>query len=288
MPKSVLAKQPDGAIQLTITIPAEEVNQAYQKALDKIVETAEIDGFRKGKAPKKIVEEKTDKSKVYEYVIQDIVPQAYIEAVKEHNLKPIISPKVELLKAKEGEDWEIRATTCEEPLVDLNDYKKKVREALAPMKLWTPDKKESSSQKNDEESLDSRIQKVISVILENVKVEIPQIIVEEEVNHSISSLINQTNTMGLTIDQYLSSIGKTAEMVREEYRQKILENYKLQFALDKIAEEEKVAVSDQEAEELIKATGDENLKKEMENPLQKSYIKGIIARRKALELLAKL
>lgn len=288
MSKSILAKQPDGAIQLTITIPVDEVNKGYERAIIDIVNNAEIDGFRKGKAPRKLVEEKTDKSKVYEKVLQDIIPQAYIEAVKEHSLKPIISPKVELLKAKEGEDWEIRATTCEEPIIELGDYKNKVKTALASSKLWTPGKDEADKQKTAQETEDEKTQKVIQALLDAVKVEIPQIIIEEEVNRSVASLINQTNNMGLTIDQYLASIGKTAESVREEYKQKTLANYKMQFALDKIAGEEKIEVTEQEIEDLVKVSGDENLKKELENPMQKAYIKGIIARRKTLDFLSKL
>lgn len=288
MTKSILAKQPDGAIQLTITIPVDEVNKGYERAMETIVNNAEIDGFRKGKAPRKLVEEKTDKSKVYEKVLQDIIPQAYIESVKEHSLKPIISPKVELLKAKEGEDWEIRATTCEEPIIELGDYKDKVKTALASSKLWTPGKDEGDKQKTAETTDEEKTQKVIQAVLDSVKIEIPQIIIEEEVNRSISNLINQTNTMGLTIDQYLASIGKTPDSIRKEYADKTMANYKMQFALDKIAAMEKIEVSDQEIEDLIKASGDDKLRKELENPMQKAYIKGIIARRKTLELLTKL
>lgn len=288
MAKSILAKQPDGAIQLTMTIPVDEVNKGYERAIVDIVNNAEIDGFRKGKAPRKLVEEKTDKSKVYEKVLQDIIPQAYIEAIKEHGLKPIISPKVELLKAKEGEDWEIRATTCEEPAIELGDYKDKVKTALASSKLWTPGKGEENKEKTAEATEEEKTQKVIQAVLDSVKIEIPLIIIEEEVNRSVANLINQTNTMGITIDQYLASIGKTPESIREEYNQKTMANYKMQFALDKIAAEEKIEVSDQEIEELIKVSGDEKLKKELENPMQKAYIKGIIARRKTLEFLSKL
>lgn len=288
MSKSILAKQSDGAIQLTITIPVNEVNAAYEKAMVDIVNSAEIDGFRKGKAPRKIVEEKTDKSKVYEHVLQDLVPQAYVEAVKEHSVKPIVSPKVELLKAKEGEDWEIRATTCEEPSIDLGDYQEKVKTALAATKLWTPDQKTEDKEKTAESTAEEKTQKVIQALLESVKVEIPNIMVEEEVNRSVSNLIQQTNTMGITIDQYLASINKTADSVREEFKQKTLTNYKLQFALDKIAEKEKTEVTDQEIEDLVKVSGDENLQKELENPLQKEYLKNLIARRKVLESLTKL
>jgi len=68
-------------------------------------------------------------------------------------------------------------------------------------------------------------------------------LVEDKVSRTLANLINQTNTLGLTIDQYLSSIGKTAETLRAEYKEKIVGQLKLQFALDEIAEKEKIAES---------------------------------------------
>ncbi len=286
MTKSILAKTATGEVQLTITIPASEVKSAYDKAFEEIAKELELPGFRKGKAPKKLVEEKIDKSKVYERVLQTLVPQAYIEAVKEHNLKPILSPKVELLKAKEGEDWEIRATTCEAPEVSLGNYKDEIRKSLAPTKIWTP--ATQKSQKSTEITEDEKTQKAIQKLLEIVKVDLPEMLVEDEVSRTLANLINQTNTLGLTIDQYLSSIGKTAQSLRAEYKEKIVGQLKLQFALDEIAEKEKIEVSDKEADDLIKATGDEKLKQNLNEPFQKEYLKGILRRRKSLDFLVKL
>jgi len=286
MTKSILAKTATGEVQLTITIPVQEIKAAYDKAFEEIAKELELPGFRKGKAPKKLLEEKIDKSKVYERVLQTLVPQAYIEAVKEHNLKPILSPKAELLKVKEGEDWEIRATTCETPEVELGKYKEEVRKALAPTKIWTPGTQKS--QKSSENTEDEKTQKVVQKLLEIVKVDLPEMLVEDEVSRTLANLINQTNTLGLTIDQYLSSIGKTAETLRAEYKEKIVGQLKLQFALDEIAEKEKIEVSDKEVDDLIKAAGDEKLKQNLNEPFQKEYLKGILRRRKSLDFLVKL
>lgn len=286
MTKSILAKTATGEVQLTVTIPVQKVKAAYDKAFEEIAKELELPGFRKGKAPKKLVEEKIDKSKVYERVLQTLVPQAYIEAVKEHNLKPILSPKVELLKAKEGEDWEIRATTCEAPEVSLGNYKDEIRKSLAPTKIWTP--ATQKSQKSTETTEDEKTQKAIQKLLEIVKVDLPEMLVEDEVSRTLANLINQTNTLGLTIDQYLSSIGKTAQSLRAEYKEKVVGQLKLQFALDEIAEKEKIEVSDKEVDDLIKATGDEKLKQNLNEPFQKEYLKGILRRRKSLDFLVKL
>lgn len=286
MAKSILARQPDGTVQLTITIPKNEVKKAYDEALAEIIKTVEIPGFRKGKAPKKLAEEKADKTKVYEQVLQKIVPQAYIEAIKENKLSPITTPKVELLKAKEGEDWEFRATTCETPEINLGNYKDEARKALAPTKIWTPGTQKA--QKETENTKDEKTQKVIQALLQIIKFNLPEMLIEDEVNRTLANLINQTEKLGLTIDQYLTSIGKSAEQIRQEYREKVSADLKLQFILNEIAETEKLNVSDKEIEELVGTTGDEAIKKSLENPLQKSYLKGILLRRKALDFLTNL
>ncbi|MDP2670861.1 MAG: trigger factor family protein, partial [bacterium] len=222
MARSILAKTETGEIQLSITIPASEVKEAYGRVFEKTANSAELSGFRKGKAPKKLVEEKVDKSKVYEEVIQEIVPQAYIEAIQEHKLEPIISPKVELLKAKEDEDWEIRATTCEAPKVELGDYKAEIKKSLGTGKLWTPDRRtattrlhvpdgvspggQAEAQNSPENTEDEKTQKVIQVLLQTCQFALPQILVENEVNRALSNLLNQTEKLGMTIDQYLNSI----------------------------------------------------------------------------------
>ncbi len=285
MKKSILARTKSGEIQITVNIPVSEIKKAYEKILEEIVKEIKIPGFRKGKAPKKIVEGKIEKSKIYERVIRELIPQLYAEAIKEHNLNPIITPKIEILKMEENKDWEIRITTCEEPEIELGNYREEIKKVLCPTKIWTPKKLKDSAESKD--SQDEKIQKVIEKLLEVVKITLPEILVENEVNRALSNLINQTNNLGITIDQYLSSIGKTAQALREEYRRKIIEQLTLQFALDKIAEEEKIEVPESEINDLIKAVNDENLKENFNNSLQRSYLKGILKRRKVLDFLAK-
>lgn len=278
MANSILAKTQTGEIQLTITIPAKEVKKAYDQAWEKIVKETEIQGFRKGKAPKNLVEEKIDKAKIYEQVLQKIVPQAYLEAVKEHRLEPIIPPRVELLKANEGEDWEIRAITCEAPEVNLGNYQEAIRKGPAPTEL----------QKTPKNMEDEKTQKVIEILLETAEVSLPSILVEDELNRSLANLINQTEKLGLTIDQYLRSIGKSADQLRNEYKARIASNLKLQFILEAIAANQGLEISEKEVDDLIAVSGEEKLKQNLNSPGQREYLKGILRRRKVLDFLGKL
>lgn len=289
MAKTILARQPDGTIQLTITIDKDLIQKSFGEFLAEAIKKVELPGFRKGKAPKKLAEEKIDKNKIYELIIQELVPEAYLEAVKENQLKPIISPKIELLKAKENEDWEIRATTAEAPKIELRDYRKIISQALAPAKLWTPEKGDKAdSEKKTEATQEEKIQKTIEILLKNFSFSLPQVIVEDELNRSLTNLLNQVNSLGMTVEQYLQSSGKTSSQLREEYQAKIEGELRLLFILSEIANREEIKISDQEIESLAKASGDEKLSRQLSDPLQKEYLKGILARRKALETLASL
>ncbi|MDO8551126.1 MAG: trigger factor [bacterium] len=287
MTKSTLARTPNNEIQLTITIPTDQVKTVYDEVVVKVAKEAKVNGFRQGKAPVNLVEEKIDKNKIYEQVLQDIVPQAYLDAVKEHNIVPIIRPHVELLKAEEGEAWEIRAITCEKPKVDLGNYTEVVKTGLAPNKLWIPGKKDKEERdKSKEDDHDEKVQKVIQALLGAIYIDLPPVLVEEELNRALAGLINQTEKLGLTIDQYLTSISKTVKQVREEYRIKVTNDIKLEFILDAVTNDRKIEVGEKEIQELVNATGDEKLKKDLASPENQIYLKTIISRRKVLDFLA--
>ncbi len=72
-----LNRLPNGTIELTITLSWPEIEKTYHQVVQDFVSKAEIPGFRKGKAPQEMVEEKLDKTKVYEEVLKDAVPKAY-------------------------------------------------------------------------------------------------------------------------------------------------------------------------------------------------------------------
>lgn len=288
MSKAIIARQADGTIQLTITLGRDIIKKAYEKQLVEAAKKAKIPGFRKGKAPQKLVEEKIDKNKVYEAVIQELIPEAYLKAVKENKLNPIITPKIELLKAKEGEDWQIRAITCEAPKIELKDYQVEIKKSLAPGKLWTPDKDKGKEEKGAEPSLEEKIQKVIDVLLKMAQFSLPSILVEDELSRSLASLIDQANALGMTIEQYAQSTGKTTTQIREEYRARVENELRLLLVLNEIAKREEIEASDKEIEALIKASGDQKLTQQLANPLQKEYLRGILTRRKTLEKLASL
>lgn len=285
---SVLARQEDGTIQLTITIPEAAVRANKEEAFKHLVENLEIPGFRKGKAPQDVALKHIDTQKLYEHMLQHLLPEAYALVIEEHKLQPILAPRFELLSIEEGKDWQVRAITCELPQINLGDYKQTITGALAGKKIWVPGKDNpstSSGSKTDGPTREEKEQEVIKTLVEKIEVKIPKLLIEEEVNHRLSRLLEQVQKLGLTIEQYLSSTGKTVDQVRAEYKKTAEDSIKLELSLNKIAQEEKLEVGDSEVQEVIAATGDAATQEALAAPQQKRLIKGTLLRRKALDRL---
>lgn len=285
---SATARLPDGSVELTITISWNQVKKAYDEAVESLAKETEVKGFRKGKAPRNLVEEQLDKGRIYEVVLKNLLPTAYVEAVREHNLTPIVNPQVTPMAMEEGKDWVIRAKTTERPKVELGNYKEEVRKALAAEKIWVPGKSESQSQEEATQAEEKKMAKIFDTLLAKVGLEVPTMLVEEEVNRMLSRLLDQTQRLGITVEQYLTSTGKTSEQIRQEYRKTASDSIKLELILSAIAEKEGVEVPDSQVEAMIAATPDEAAKSKLNNPAEKAYIRQLLRKRAVIDNLMKL
>lgn len=234
-----------------------------------------------------MVEEKLGKQHLYEETLKEILPQIYIEAVKEHQLKPIVNPQISVNSLAEGKDWQIKAVTCELPKVELGNYQENVRKALAAEKIWTPGKDKKASPESPENE-SQKLDKIFKALLENIKLVLPEILVQDEVNRMLARLIDQTARLGLTVEQYLASSGKTQEKLKEEYTQQAQETLKLELILSTIADKEKIEITDGEVEKMIAAIPEEETKKSFTSQEQKAYIKQLLRKRRVIDNLAKL
>ncbi len=281
---SALNRLENGNLELTVNIPWARIKTSYQQVLEKLTKETTLKGFRQGKAPIDLVEKQIGKNKLYQETLKEILPQVYLEAIKEHQLKPIVNPQISVNSLAEGKDWQVKAVTCELPKVELDNYQEGVRKALAAEKIWTPGKDKKPAPENESQKLD----KIFKALLENVKLKLPEILVQEEVNRMLSRLIDQTARLGLTVEQYLASSGKTQEQIKEEYTQQAQETLKLELILAAIADKEKIEISDDEVEKMIAAIPEEGTKKSFQTPEQKAYIRQLLRKRRVIDNLTKL
>jgi len=281
---SALNRLEDSTLELTITIPWKMITETYQESLKNLAEKATIKGFRKGKAPLKIVEEKLGKQEIYEEVLKDILPKVYLEAVKEHDLRPVVNPQITVISLEDKKDWQVKATTCELPKIELRDYKEAVKKALSSEKIWVPGKDKEPAKEDENQ----RLEKIFQTLLENTKIKLPAILLQEEVNRMLSRLIDQTARLGLTVEQYLASAGKTTETVKKEYQDQAEQTLKLELILSEIANQEKVEVKEEDIDKMIEAIPDQELKKSFDSQEQRAYVRQLLRKRQVIDNLSKL
>lgn len=285
--ESVVAKSDDGTIQITLSIPFEKIQKAREKAALELGKEIEVPGFRKGKAPIDKVISQASPQTLLEKTLLQILPELFATAVSKNKLKPAIYPKFELIKSDEGENWEVRAQTCELPEIELGEYKKSLKGALSSKKIWTPDK--GSEKKDTEPTNEEKEQQVIKTLLDTIKVKVPKIIIDEDVNQKLSQLLARLEKLGLTLESYLSSIGKNPETLREDYEKQAQEVAKLDLILARIADQEKITIKKEKVDETIKASSaDENLAKNLDTPEQRRYIESVLRKRAVINHLTSL
>jgi FKBP-type peptidyl-prolyl cis-trans isomerase (trigger factor) len=263
MIKSSYKKLDNGNLEIVFTISGDTVIETTQKVLKEIAKDVTVAGFRKGKAPIDKVKEVTNDEKLTEHVLSHLLPESFAKVCEENHLRPAMYPKYEAVKitsakniATNGE-WEVRATTCEIPEINLpKDYKKKL--------------------KNDPKDANVLIKSLLGV----VNVQVPQILIDEEVNIKLSQVLERIEKLGLTLDGYLKSVGKNVEQLRKEYTDQAVSSISLELILNKIAEDEKIEVLDSEIDDLIKATGEDKTKVDKQ---KRDLLKRVILRKKALE-----
>jgi FKBP-type peptidyl-prolyl cis-trans isomerase (trigger factor) len=291
MSSEKVERKNDGTIVISLTIPWKTVEEGYKKAIAEYKKNLEIKGFRKGKAPDNLVIEEVGKQKLYTQTLQIILPDAYAAAVKSENLQPITNPKIEAKKIEEGSDWELSVTTAERPKFELGDYKKVVSDVKAVEKIWVPGTEAETGKKREkpEESLEKRLGKIFDALIENIKITLPAYLIEEQVNQDLSRLVSQLERLGLTLDQYLLSLKKTAENLRAEYQSQAERTLKLEFILSEIANDQKITVFEEEVDELIDKVGDEKLKSKLKSSaVERASIRESLRKRKVTDELLKL
>jgi trigger factor len=120
--RSVEKKEKSTAL-VTVAISAEEFDKAVNKVYNKNKKDIFIPGFRKGKAPRKIVENLYGTSVFHEEAINDVAPEAYMFAVREKELKVVASPSIESVKVEEDKSLTLVINAVLNPEVELGNYK---------------------------------------------------------------------------------------------------------------------------------------------------------------------
>lgn len=416
-------KTEDRQAFLTIEMEPQEVAEALTAAYQRLAKRANIPGFRKGKAPRALLERYLSKDSVLEDALNHLLPQAYEKAIKEQQIAAIAQPEIELVQT---DPVIFKARVPLAPEVQLGDYQE-VRLKPEPVKVTVANVKEVIEQlrhqnatwesadrpveygdlavfniesqvdgatfinregaqylvarganspapgfaeeiigvkKGDEKSFDIKLpgdyirkefagkeahftvkmlevkqeilpelnddfaaklgpeiknlndlkmevtrnlklraearvkadfeEKVIEAVVSSSKVEFPPVLVDAEIHRMMHEQARQFEQQGANLEEYLKSIDKTEAQLHEELRPVATKRVTQSLVLGKVAEMEKIEVSEQEIDEEIAAMlknvteKKEALEKALNTPPSRDSMKQVLWTRKTVgRLVAK-
>lgn len=264
----------------TLTLPQKEIQSAYTEALKKAAASTQLKGFRRGKAPLNLVESNLDQSKLYEDAFQQVFPQSYANYITAHKLKPITNPKITVKTAEPQTEWQIEVEIAEKPQVTLNDYQTAIK---------TVNRKFIHTDKAPEKTNEAWINSLFEVLIKTCTLTVPPLLVEQAVDHELAHLLEQIQKLGLSLDQYLSSIKKTSTELRQETADRTTYDLKIDFIIEAIAEEQKLKPDAKSIDDFIKKIEDPDIRQRIgQDPTLQSSIYTTLLRTRVIEYLKSL
>jgi len=310
-----IKKLPKSEVEMEGELEADIFEGYYEKALKKIGENVELDGFRKGKVPENILISKIPETQILEEMAEMALSEHYPKIIEENKIEAISRPEISITKLARKNPLGFKIKTAVMPETKLPDYKKLSKEttagltdedkntevtekevedtimdirksrapkvhmaesaephehtegethnheegkeipaelpelndefvkALGPFKdvadFTTKLKENIKLEKGNQVKEKTRL-KIVEKIIEETEVELPEILVEVELDKILYRMESDITAMGLKFEDYLKHLNKTLEDIRKEFRKDAEKKAKLGLVLNKIAETEKI------------------------------------------------
>lgn len=109
-------------VRLTVEVPFEELKASLDAAYKKINQQVTVKGFRQGKIPARVIDQRFGRGAVLEEAVNDALPKFYTEAVNEADLNPLGQPEVDITELKDGELLAFTAEVDVRPALEIPDY----------------------------------------------------------------------------------------------------------------------------------------------------------------------
>jgi trigger factor len=127
-----IKKLPKSQVEFTVKVPAAEFDKFLDEAAGHLSEGVKIDGFRPGKAPRNIVEQKVGAEKILAHGAEHAVKKTYVDTVVKEKIDTVGEPKITITKIAKGNDLEYKATVAVMPQVSLSNYRKDAKSIEKP------------------------------------------------------------------------------------------------------------------------------------------------------------
>ena len=120
--KSTVEKLSDTRVKLTVDVPFDDISESIDAAYKRIAQQVNIPGFRPGKAPARVIDQRFGRGVVLEEAVNDALPSAYEQALADNDVTVVGQPEVELTELNDGENFVFTAAVDVRPEFDLPEY----------------------------------------------------------------------------------------------------------------------------------------------------------------------
>lgn len=144
--KSSAEKLSATRVKLTVEVPFEELKPEIDKAYKALAQQVNIPGFRKGKAPRQLIDARVGRGPVLEQVVNDMLPTRYQQALEENEITPLGQPEIDITKLEDGEAIEFTAEVDIRPEIEVPDF--------SEISVTVP------ALQSDEEAIDAEIERL--------------------------------------------------------------------------------------------------------------------------------
>jgi FKBP-type peptidyl-prolyl cis-trans isomerase (trigger factor) len=252
----------DNTAQVLLTVSTKEIAVAQKQALAKLAKGLSVKGFRKGNVPTEIAKKEIGEEKLKQEAVNLSLESGVLQLIKEKKFELIGLPQLDKTDTTKKTAWEFTLSLPLNPKIKIGEYKKTVKAIL---------------QKTKDQTRDQKLSAIADALIKKIPLIVPAVLIEREVNHSLSRLIQQTEALNLDLNTYLKSVNKTAEQVKKEYFQNAEAAIKIDLILSQIAQDLKITVSEKEVQDFAVASNTPSER-------HKSLVP-VIARRKTLDQL---
>ncbi|MEI7765036.1 MAG: trigger factor [bacterium] len=328
-----ITKLPKSEVEIEGEIETPIFEAYFSKALKKIGENIEIDGFRKGKVPENILLSNVPESRILEEMAEMALMDHYPKIIEEEKVDAIARPEISITKLARNNPLGFKIKTAVMPEMELPDYKKIAKETTANVtdeeknttatdleventildirksrapKIHMTDvpveeehvhvegeehdhehseekkeeiKEEELPEFNDEfvkamgpfenvEDFKVKLKeniklekenqlkektrlKMVEKIIDETKVDMPEILIQVELDKILYRMESDITQMGLKFEDYLKHLNKTEEDIRKEFRGDAEKKAKLALVLNKISETEKIVADKEQVEKEV-------------------------------------
>lgn len=342
-------------VEITGKIEASVFASYEEKALHKINDKVELQGFRKGKAPLDVIRKNVPEMELLEEMAEAALYDNYMKILEDNKIDAIGRPQISITKIGKGSDLEFKITTAVLPEIKLGDYKniakkenskeenkkeivvedseiekvindlRKMRAEQArpphehkegetegehakahaeiPESEWPKFDDEFAKTFGDFKTADELREKIkgnlkteketeqkdrvrLAVIEELVKQsegEIPNILIESEIDKIVYKLEADIANVGFKFEDYLKQIGKTIEDLRKEFHNDAEKRAKLQMIIHSISDKENLKPTDEEIEKEV--TQITTMYKEADPARARAYVEQMLENEKVFRFL---